>query len=161
MKTLIVTRHAKAVESTENQSDISRGLSGKDSKYFKKIVKRLSKKTMPELIITSPAVRAFDTAKGLVNKFKKEIPIVTWDPLYDNLTNDLFEFIDSNNSDKDIIMITGHNPLLPMFIEKLTGKDPKNFPTLATAILKFDVEKWMDIKDGSGKFKKLLVPKDL
>jgi len=162
MRTLIVTRHAKALRPTEGQSDISRELSDKSSKYFKKIAKELRKKDLePDLIVTSPAVRASETANKLVEKFDKEIPVLTWNPLYNDATNDLFDFIDEKASDKEVVMITGHNPILPILIKRLTGKSLDNFPTLATAVLKFDVEKWSDVKNTSGKLKKVLIPKEI
>jgi phosphohistidine phosphatase len=163
MKTLIITRHGKAVEAEKGQHDILRKLSKRGHKYFKIIARELIKKDLvPGLILSSPAIRALGTANQIASYFdESKVSVLTYDPLYSNFSNEMFDFIESVGPKENIVMLVGHNPTLPVMIEHLSGVILESFPTLSTLILDFDVEKWLDLKENSGTMRKLLITKEL
>ena len=58
-------------------------------------------------------------------------------------------------------MIIGHLPSLLLVIEFLSGLVLERFPTLATLVLDFDVEKWSELAEKKGTLRKLLIPSEL
>lgn len=163
MKTLIISRHGKAMEGTEGQPDIVRGLSPRGYKDLRLIAKELIKKNLvPGVIFSSPAVRAVETARHLTGYFHDcTVPVIPRDSLYGVFSTDMFGFIDSVCPDEDLVMIIGHNPSLMILIEHLSGLVLESFPTSATVVLDFDVKDWKGLGKVRGTLRKLFIPKEL
>ncbi len=163
MRTLIITRHGKAAEAMESQSDMLRGLSSRGLKDIKIIGRELSKKNLiPGLILSSPAVRSVETARHLAGclDISKSV-VITRDSLYGNFSNELFGFMDTICSNEKVVMVVGHNPSLLILIEYLSGVILESFPTLATLVLDFEIERWSELTEKKGTLRKLFVPSEL
>jgi phosphohistidine phosphatase len=151
MKQLFLIRHAKSSWDNLLLLDIERPLSKRGKKQAKLLgQKLLLKGAIPQLVISSPAVRAQKTAKRLIKSFhysKKHIEI---NPLiYSGSVDQIIEFICSIDNDFDCVFIVGHNPLLLELGKTLTGAKIEELPTSAYLHLKFDGQSWKEVKQGS------------
>ena len=111
MKKLYLVRHAKSSWKDPSLDDIDRPLNkrGKrDAPFMGKLLRKEGVK--PDLIITSPAKRAFFTAKTIANEIdysKKDI--VKSNLVYLTSTNELLEVINDISQEVKTAMLFGHN----------------------------------------------------
>jgi len=56
------------------------------------------------------------------------------------------------------VMVVGHNPTLYYFIDFLLTEFSLDVPTCSTIVMEFDIEKWSDLKDHSGKMSHRWIP---
>ena len=163
MKTLIISRHGKAAQATENHPDLLRELAYRGQKDARVIAQELIRKDIvPGLILSSPAIRSVQTARYLAKYLEISYSaVVTRDVLYGNFTTDLFSYIESLCPEEKVVQIVGHYPSLLLVIEFLTGLVLERYPTLATLVLDFDVNNWNELVEKKGTVRKLLIPKEL
>ena len=145
MKTLLILRHAKSSWKFLDLPDHDRPLN-KRGKHDAPTMGRLLKQKhlVPDLIISSTATRAWDTAsivakisgyKGKKNKF---------DSLYAAEPEAYLRVLSKLSDKHDRVLIVGYNPGIEELIEKLTG-DYHIMPTCTLAHIEFDIEKWSEI----------------
>jgi len=160
MKTLYLVRHAKSSWGSSDLSDIYRPLLEKGKQRTKLLLDFLLKKnTIIDVIISSSAIRAYETAKIIGNamrirtdEIKKESSIYYADE--DNLINVFFDLpvgIDS-------LMIVGHNPTLTYFANQFIEHKIDMMPTSSCVCIDFDVDKWEDISSLNSKLRYYITP---
>ncbi|MES2284993.1 MAG: histidine phosphatase family protein [Bacteroidota bacterium] len=122
MKTLYLVRHAKSDWADEDLSDIDRPLNKRgyrDAHFMSGLMKE--KKLLPDLIITSPAIRAITTALIFCKNFNFNYSDIVIDSnLYETNVQQYkssFSKIDSRYSS---IMLFGHNPTISDLANSLT-----------------------------------------
>ena len=148
MKSLYLVRHAKSDWSTPGQKDEDRGLMGKGIKKTMLIIEYLKQKSvLPDLIVTSPALRAESTAKLIADglgypeeKIEKEKIIYRGDS--DDILDFIFETSDSFNS----LMVIGHNPTFTNLANRFLDEILEWMPTTGVVCINFDTDKWSDIR---------------
>ena len=118
--------------------------------------------SFPDLIISSHAVRAFETAKIIANAFNyPENKIVVSESLYfcelDNCYNLFFDLAD----DVDSLMIVGHNPVFTYFANEFLNKPIDNLPTSGVVCIEFKTNKWEEVVNAKHKTKFVISPKTL
>ena len=119
---LYIVRHAIAVQrgTPGYDDDSQRPLTDKGRKKMKKIAKGLRQFGVEfDTILTSPYVRARDTAKILANEYGMEDKILFTDNLippgdFDQLINEINEKYNVNN-----LALVGHEPMLSQFMSFL------------------------------------------
>ncbi|HNQ59318.1 MAG TPA: histidine phosphatase family protein [Bacteroidales bacterium] len=148
MKTLIVARHAKSSWDFPQLKDEDRPLLSKGKKRISKIILSLQKEKIarPGLIISSHAVRAFETSRIFASFFQyPENQIQVSQTVYygnkDHIT-DLFYSIDD---DIDSVMIVGHNPNILAFINQFLLDPLDGLPTSGVVILELPIESWTEL----------------
>ena len=112
MKRLTLLRHAKSSWKYPNLDDLDRPLNRRGRRDAPMMGKRLAKdKTLPDLMISSPAKRAWKTAKIIARevgcekaKIEKNIA------LYEAGVSELIQVIQKIDGKYDDVMIFGHNP---------------------------------------------------
>jgi phosphohistidine phosphatase len=163
MKTLIISRHGKAVPAQENQQDMLRELTPRGQKDAELIAHELQRNDIiPGLILSSPAVRAVETGRFLADYL--EIPgsaLVTHDVLYGDFNTGLFTYLDTLCPEERVVLIVGHNPSLLLVIEFLSGLVLERFPTLTTIVLDFEAKQWRELTEKKGTVRKLFIPREL
>jgi phosphohistidine phosphatase len=130
---LYIVRHAIAVEpgTPGYDDDSQRPLTDTGRKKMKKIIKGLRQLEVElDLILTSPYVRARDTAEILASGFKMKKKIVFTDNLippgdFDRLIDEIGEKHNVNN-----LALVGHEPMLSSFISFLMTGNPDAAITL-------------------------------
>lgn len=161
MKTLYLLRHAKSSWDDTTLKDFDRPLNQRGLKAAPKIGAYMRKhKVRPDVVISSPAMRAKQTttivaeAAGLTNA------ITFNEAIYEASAQKLFHIVVSFEDRVESAMMVGHNPGFEELVAALTGEN-KRLPTGALACIDFPVEKWSDLTAGSGTLQWLVRPKEL
>jgi len=144
MKTLYIVRHGKSSWEDAQLPDHDRPLLPVGIKKTKRIAKFLAKKKrIPDLLLTSSARRAYETAEIIADyigypagKIKKERNLYHASP--DEIYAELFALPDHLNS----VMIFGHNPTLTYFVNDFLSPTIENLPTTGTVSINFDCDTW-------------------
>jgi phosphohistidine phosphatase len=153
MKKLVLIRHAKSSWEDEKLADFERPLNKrgkKDAPFMGDIIKETVGK--PQLIISSPAKRAFSTAKKIaksLNYSKSEIK--TDLKIYHAEDTELIRIIKKISDKYDFVALVGHNPSITEVANILGDSQIINVPTAGVVVMEFDLNLWEEIKIKSGK----------
>ena len=162
MKTLLLLRHAKSSWDNSDLPDHDRPLNHRGQKDAPRMGKMMRDKgLLPDLILCSSAVRARQTLE-LVNEalaFYGEIEFS--DELYAFEPGAYLHAIHAIPSEKQLVMIVGHNPSIQEVLTGLTG-EYLSMPTAALAEIELMIEQWSQISFGMGaKLKNYWAPKEI
>ena len=162
MKRLILLRHAKTEPLTDAVSDFERKLKKRGIVDANLIAGDLKKRSyLPELIISSPAKRAIQTAGVCAAVFNiPESEIMEERFVYDgDTTARMVAAIAGLAGEYNTVMVVGHNPDVARRIMQLSGTDYFHFPTCAAAVISFAVADWDEVNVGGGKAEYFVYPK--
>jgi len=161
MKTLLLVRHAKSSWNNSEISDIDRPLKGSGVKNAIAVSEKLkSLHIAPDIIISSPAVRAMTTALIFARVLKYQYNRIDINEIAYDFSKDALLPLLRNIDDKyDVAMLVGHDPALTMLLNDLTGKELEKIPTSSVAEIKFRVKHWQKIMPGNGRLLFLESPK--
>ena len=153
MKTLYVMRHAKSSWADPLLPDFDRPLNERGKADAPEMGKRLKKKGIrPDLIISSPAKRAFKTAQKVAKAIDyPKNKILTDKMLYLAGTSAILAVVKETADTVNSLMIFGHNPGWTDFVNEMTGSHIDNIPTTGIAAIQFDVNSWEDVSKNKGK----------
>lgn len=146
MKRLFLIRHAKSSWDDPELPDRQRPLNDRGRRDAPMIAGRLARREVkPDLILSSPALRALTTAKIIAGKLDyKRKHIVVDDRLYAAAADDLLELIHELGDPLRCVMIVGHNPELSELAQRLCDAID-HLPTCAVAEFAFATKSWSDI----------------
>jgi phosphohistidine phosphatase len=155
VKTLYIIRHAKSSWADPNQDDFDRSLNDRGKRDAPRMGKRLKEKDVhPDLMLTSPAKRAFSTAKriGKVLKYNKD-KIKADKRLYHADEETILSVVRELKDKLTTVMVFGHNPGLTDFVNSFqSGElDIDNIPTCGIVAFELNIESWKDAAWGKGK----------
>lgn len=142
---LILLRHAQASK-TAAHSDAERALTRRGRKDARSVGKRLHRRGFhPDLIWTSPAYRALDTARILARRLGYKRKHIRVDGrLYAATAATLLRLIRRLPADDARVILCGHNPELLSTANRL-GADLDELPTCGWVQFKFDVRDWAQV----------------
>lgn len=161
MKTLYIVRHAKSSWDHPGLSDDQRPLMEKGKKRTKYVIDFFLKKNIkPDLIISSHAVRAFETARIFaIGLNYPEDNIIVSKGMYhadlDSLYNNFFDLDD----DVESLMMVGHNPTFTYFANQFLDHSIDNLPTSGVVCIEFMTDKWEEVIDAKKRTKFVVSPK--
>jgi len=140
MKTLFLVRHAKSSRDEPSLPDKDRPLNDRGKRDAPKMGERLAKRdVVPNLILSSPAKRALNTAQIIAKKLDYKLAdIVVDERLYATAADDLLHVIRKLGAKPKSVMLFGHNPELTELAHRLSNKIT-HLPTCAVAEFTFDV----------------------
>jgi len=164
MKRIILTRHSKTEVITDEISDIDRELKPRGYKDAELISKELKQNGfIPDIIITSHAIRAVQTAEEMAKEFNiKNSDILKKSFIYTGYTTSEFlNFVNQIDNSNSTILVIGHNPDIAMVGMNLANDNFFHFPTTASAVISFAVNQWSQITARSGKTELFLSPRVL
>lgn len=153
MKHLFLVRHAKTEVIRYDITDFQRNLKNRGINDSNLIAKKLLlKDAIPDLIISSTANRAIQTANLFAKNLNyPEEKIVQLDKLYDGFTtHDFLEMLNKYGEDKDNIMVVGHNPSIEYLAFNLSQEFYDYVPTCTVIGIEFKVDKWSEIEARTG-----------
>lgn len=156
MKTIYFIRHAKAKKDDEAQEDKERGLSKKgieDAKLMKKMVKN---RLHPQIVYSSSAKRAKESAKIL---FSSGTKVEYFDELYTFEKDSLKSFIENIDDNLKSIAIVGHNNAITAVCEELSDSAIGNLPTCGIFAIRFDVASFKELFEKEGEILYYCYPK--
>ncbi len=163
MRTLYVIRHAKSSWTYPHLEDYDRPLGVRGRRDVVKMAKYVKRNLKaPELILTSPASRAFNTALFIADGWSvPEEKVVTEARFYHADDDEIIQVI-ANQKDYDILAVAGHNPGLTQLVNALTsGSYIDNLPTCGIVGIQFPIESWDEIEHTQGEQKFFITPKSI
>lgn len=151
MPKLLIIRHAKSSWKNPNLEDSRRPLNSRGERDAPEMGRRLSeKKILPDLMISSPAVRARTTAEIIAKEIKFSLKQIKYDwELFHANTNGLYNIVHKIPERFGTVFIYGHNPGFTYFANSLGNLNIDNIPTCGIVGLEFSCP-WKKISEGSG-----------
>ena len=161
MKTVILIRHVKS-DWSNLLNDFDRPIREDKKEDALQIAKEIDKKSaVPELIISSPAVRTLQTTKLFCGKWEYPFKKVLQNKsLYECTAKDILAVINKADDNCDSIAIICHNPAITDFVNQYSDSSVDNVPTTGAIKITFEAKHWKDI-NGDGKVNWFLYPKGL
>jgi phosphohistidine phosphatase len=161
MKKLIFVRHGKAEDPSSGISDYERSLTLKG-----KIISRMMGKKLREVekstvtIISSPAFRAIETALIFALEFGVDPDkiILNSNIYYKMNLRDLPDIISGAGESCKTIILFGHNPSFTEIVSGLCREGCDFMTKTSVAGISFDILKWPEIRQKSGKLEYFLKP---
>lgn len=154
-------RHAKSSWKDAQLNDMERPLLQKGLERTRLIISYLRENGFnPEYVLTSPAVRALETARIMAHAFdigeknfreEKNIYSANENSYYD-LCFDLPKKISH-------LLIVGHNPALTGFVNFFLNPRIDYLPTSGIVSIEFDSEKWEEVPVSSYRVRFMIFPK--
>ncbi len=171
MRTIFVLRHAKSDWNDPAIDDFARPLAPRGLTAAPGIGRFLRDRGFaPERVVCSTAVRARATW-DLVAKEMATAPAAEFsDALYLAPKQKILAMIRALPDTCASVLVVGHNPGLHDLVLGLAGAQSnakllkrieRGFPTAAFAVLVFDVDRWREIADYSGRLETFVRPKSL
>ena len=162
-KTLVLVRHAKSSWKDSTLNDIQRPLNKRGNKDAPKMGEHMAKQgIMPDVIFSSPGLRALTTARIISVKLgitPKSIKVD--DDLYTFNSYELLKVIGKLKNKYNSVMIVCHNPAITDIVNYLSGSKIDNIPTCGVAVLKFKTDSWKNVNKNSASLKSFDYPKKL
>ena len=144
MKTLTLVRHAKSSWKDASLRDRERPLNKRGQRDAPVMGQRIAAAGIrPSLIISSPAVRAWTTAKVVANElgYPREF-LQKEDDLYLASLDSLLDVVAAQEAGFNNLMLFGHNPGLTDFANYLSPGLTNNVPTSGVVCVNFDRDDW-------------------
>lgn len=160
MKTLFILRHAKSSWNDDALTDLERPLNERGlgtAPFVGTLMKERS--MMPDRIISSPAVRARQTAELVCQASGSDAAISYDERIYEAGVGTLVAVVAEFDTIGDTAMLVGHNPGAEGLIYFLTGEIVP-MPTAALATIELDIDMWAGIDAGCGRLKDTIRPRD-
>jgi len=144
MKTLTIVRHAKSSWNHPDLSDRQRPLNSRGERDAPVMGKRIVDHGIrPSLIITSPAKRAWTTAKVIAGEIGYPTEFLQReDSLYLASLDDLLGAVVAQDTGFNSLMLVGHNPGLTEFANFLIPGLTNNLPTAGVVSVQIDQDDW-------------------
>lgn len=162
MKTLMILRHAKSSWDNSQLSDHQRPLNKRglhDASLMGRLLYR--EDLLPNMIITSTAKRAADTADLAALAASYEGDIIYTDDLYLADPEAYVKLARKVEGPVKSILMVGHNPGIEELVEALSGH-AERMPTAALAVFKIDIASWRELNlDRPSKLVNVWLPKTL
>lgn len=161
MKTLYLLRHAKSGWNDPGLQDFDRPLNASGRETAPLVGRFLQKRKLRvDLIVSSPAERARQTATLV-----KEAAGLSAELLYDGRIYEadaarLLEVVTGAGETADALMLVGHNPGMEELLRLLTGEE-RQMRTATLACVALEVEKWVNVRDCTGRIEWLVPPGEL
>jgi phosphohistidine phosphatase len=145
VKRLVILRHAKSSWADSSISDWQRPLNERGERDAPRAGEWLhSRSLVPDLIITSDAVRARMTAEAVATAAGYTREIIIEPSLYHATPDAAIEVVNHIDAESATVMIVGHNPGFEELVEALTGKSI-SMPTAAIVVLDLPVNRWSEL----------------
>lgn len=145
MKTLTLVRHAKSSWKDTGLSDRERPLNKRGERDAPIMGRRAAEAGLrPSQIISSPAVRAWTTAKVFAKALNYPIEFLQReDGLYLASLDNLLDVVATQDPGFNNLMLFGHNPGMTDFANYLVPGITSNLPTAGIISVEIDSDNWM------------------
>ena len=155
MKTFLIMRHAKSDYPPHISNDFDRPLNKRGAKDVPRMARVLrASAPVPELILSSPAQRARQTAEGM----ELSGNILFDERLYLAAPATLIDVVAGLPDSGESALIVGHNPGLEEWILQLCGCHLR-LPTAGLAALCLDMSRWVEIHSARGQLQWFVNPR--
>jgi phosphohistidine phosphatase len=161
VKILYLLRHAKSSWKDESLPDFERPLNRRGKQAAETIGRYLKRELIvPELVLSSPAVRARETIERVAKAAKWSGEVRFDQRIYEAGGLRLLEVVSQIENERKTALLVGHNPGIEELLMLLTG-DSERVPTAALAKVELKSSKWTTASDKRAKLAWLIKPRDL
>lgn len=170
MKRIFLLRHAKSSWDDPVERDFDRPLNKRGRRAAETIGRYLRDNEVAfDHVIASPAVRVIETLDGVEAGAGRRLGAEFDRRIYMASALSLLDIVHETEEADASLLLVGHNPGLEDLIFLLTpphsGALRKEvdikYPTTTLAEMEFDVRRWEEIDEGSGRLVRLVRPRDL
>ncbi len=160
MKRLLLLRHGKSDWDSGAASDQARPLARRGRRSARAVGRVLARSgEMPELVLTSPAVRARTTAELAATAGGWPCPIEVVPALYGASPGDVIGVIRDQDDAVGALMLVGHEPAWSATSALLTGGAAVQVKTGTTVALDFPGQAWDQVAPGRAEVAWVLQPR--
>lgn len=161
-RTLLLVRHAKSSWDNLLLADKDRPLNARGERVALQMGKYLVEHNLlPDLVYSSPALRAWQTTLRLTAAFPQAVDIHLQDHLYEAEASDWWSVLRALPDEASCVLLTGHNPAMHLLVSEMADFLVPKFPTCCIALVEVHAPHWADITRADLRVKELLIPKKL
>lgn len=144
MKILTIVRHAKSSWSDTSLSDAKRPLNGRGKRDAPMMGERIHDHGIrPSLIVSSPATRAWSTAKIIAEAINYPREFLQKEKsLYLASLDRILDVVVAQDNGFNNLMVVGHNPGLTDFVNFLVPGLTNNLPTAGVVSVEIEQDDW-------------------
>lgn len=161
LRNVCFVRHAKSSWDDLSLADVDRPLNGRgrrDAPFMAN--KMMELHNVPDLIVTSPAVRARTTAQIFADAADLRAPaFVVDDRLYEATVQEIVRVVQDMSDGYKSMFVFGHNPSMTVLANSFAGVDIDNVPTCGVVQSKSMVSRWSDWTPETSAFVGFYYPK--
>lgn len=163
MKSLFLIRHAKSSWDNPGIRDFDRGLNERGLREAPMMAGLLLQRGFtPDLIVSSPAKRAFSTARFFAEAFgHPEQNIERIPDIYEASVMDILHIIHKLPDAAQRVYIFGHNPTFTDVANRFADDFIDNVPTCGIVHLETEAERWADMYEDNTRLRACLFPKEV
>ncbi len=159
MHTLLVMRHAKSDWNAAYGRDHDRPLNDRGVRTAQSMGRLLrTEGEVPDLVITSTAVRARSTAE-LAAEAGGWDGDIRLEPLFYGAGVDDVIALAAAAPPVARVMVVGHQPVWSMLVSALTGERVE-MKTATVAVIRFEIDEWAALPDTTGRLDVVYQPRD-
>jgi phosphohistidine phosphatase len=160
MKTLLLLRHAKSDWNQPDIKDHDRPLNKRGKKEAPKVGRYLLQNNLvPDLILSSTAQRARDTAQAAADGCGFDEPIDFYQDLYLSDTSCYLDILQRLPDEANRVMVVGHNPDLEDLLTLLTDVT-EHITTATLAQIDLPISSWQELNEATdGRLQKIWSPR--
>jgi len=159
MPKLILFRHGKS-DWTGDHDDARRPLAPRGVRAAGQMGEFLTRiDLVPDAVITSPAERAFQTARLAIEAGRWTCPVREADALYGGSARDLLAELRREPPSVRLLLAVGHEPTWSQSVGELIGGGDVSMPTAAMACIDLGDIAWRDVAPACGTLLWLLPPR--
>jgi phosphohistidine phosphatase len=144
---LYIIRHAKSSWDHEGLADIDRPLANRGIRNAGQMAERLlAKNLVPQLLLSSPANRALNTALIMTKSWGTGAEnLQVHESLYDAYISEIEQVIAGVPSDIKSLAIFGHNPSSTAYANMFLKHRLDNLPTAGVVVVTLESKNWEGI----------------
>ena len=150
---LFIIRHGKSSWDHQGLDDIDRPLAERGILNAEDMAKRLAHKGLiPELLVSSPASRAMNTALIMARFWMlKPAALQIHEPLYDAFISNIEQVVSGIPSEVLSLAIFGHNPSWTAYANQFLSSTLDNLPTAGVVVVTLESDNWKGLGRGQVK----------
>ena len=169
MKTLYLLRHAKSDWGDPSLDDCDRPLAARGERAAAVMGVHFAQQGYhPSLVLCSSARRTRQTLESLLPHLPGDPEVLFEEGIYLASRGQLLARVQEIDDGQPRVLLIGHNPGIADLARNLAGSGERDalrrlarFPTAASAVCEFDLERWRDLAPESGRLVAYAAPKDL
>jgi len=141
---LFIIRHGKSSWDHQGLDDIDRPLAERGIQNAEDMAKRLANEGLiPELLVTSPASRALNTALIMARFWMvKPTALQIHESLYDAYISNIEKVVSGIPSEVQSLAIFGHNPSWTAYANQFLSSPLDNLPTAGVVVVTLESDNW-------------------
>jgi phosphohistidine phosphatase len=162
MRVLLLLRHAKSSWESAGLADHDRPLNNRGKRDAPRMGKVLLEEgIVPEIIISSSAIRARSTAKKVAKSSRYKGEVIIESSLYSGGPIEYLNVLRRQPDQARTVLMVGHNPDIEQLLEMLTRKEII-MPTCSLAAVNLPVDQWKKLTNSTkAEVRKVWCPKEL